>query len=414
MPDAGLSAEVTPGAAYAPPAVDAAREVAPEVAAAEAADADARRQLLRALRDEPTSFTFAQAVRLLTRLRPERAPLGGWADPADEVVRFAVHPSLGFPPSELQALELPPPLLRESGEGGAAPAPDPNAGRPIVPGSTARMQGFAVDRPARMTVNHFGLTGPQGVLPHAYTEHAAARARARDTAFRDFLDLFHHRALSLHYRAWARARFAVAQEARDEDRLHDHLLDLAGFGTEAVRERSPIPASALAFYAGLLGGRVRHADGLARLVGDYFDVPTAVEQFAGAWRRVDAGGQLTLDAPNDAGRLGFGVLGDAAWDAEARVTLRVGPLTRAQFDAFLPGGDAHAALAALVRLYADEQVGVDAQLVLLRGAVGGCTLGAPADAAAPAAGAPPRLGRGSWLTSRPMTRDPDDTVFALC
>ena len=45
-----------------------------------------------------------------------------------------------------------------------------------------------------------------------------------------------------------------------------------------------------------------------------------------------------MGAEDDAGRLGFGVLGDAAWDAQARVRLRLGPLSRAQYDAFLPGG----------------------------------------------------------------------------
>ncbi|GLC25016.1 hypothetical protein rosag_15290 [Roseisolibacter agri] len=385
------------------PAVAAPADADPRAAAAEVdAREDARRAarartaLLRAMRREPTSFAFVQAVRLLTRLRAGRAPVGGWADPADEVARFTAHPSLGFPASEIQALDVP----------------------PSVDDADARDDG----PPARFAVNFFGLTGPQGVLPHVYTEHAAARARARDTAFRDFLDLFHHRALSLYYRAWEQGHYATAHETGREDRLYEHLLDLAGVGLHGLRERLPARDEALAFYAGLLAHRGRPADGLSRLVGDYFDVPAEVEQFVGEWRHVDAGGQCTLGEPRDAGRLGFGVLGDAAWDAQARVRLRLGPLTREQFDAFLPGGHAHASLVALARLYADDQVGVDAQLVLLRDAVDGCTLGAPvarharAGEAAPA-GAPagvPRLGRGSWLASRPMPRDPDDTVLALC
>jgi type VI secretion system protein ImpH len=406
MPDAGVSevGGVSTGpepATYGPavpptPSAPSSDLSVADVPAPEAADATARdaaraerdrARLLRAMRREPTSFAFTQAVRLLSRLRPERAPVGGWADPADEIARFGVHPSLGFPPSEIQALEVP-----ESADG---------AGRDDGP-------------PARFVVNFFGLTGPQGVLPHVYTEHVAARTRARDTAMRDFLDLFHHRALSLYYRAWQQGHFATAHETGRQDRLYEHLLDLAGVGTAGLRERLPAHDEALAFYAGLLATRARPADGLARLVGDYFDVPAEVEQFVGEWRRVDAGGQCTLGEWRDAGRLGFGVLGDAAWDAQARVRLRLGPLTRAQFDAFLPGGEAHAALVSLARLYADDQVGVDAQLVLLRGAVAGCTLGAPATRdSSPPAGTP-RLGRGSWLASRPMPRDPDDTVLTLC
>ena len=54
--------------------------------------------LERALRNEPTAFSFFQAVRLLSRLRPDRAPVGGWADPASETVRFSAarHSRLQF------------------------------------------------------------------------------------------------------------------------------------------------------------------------------------------------------------------------------------------------------------------------------------------------------------------------------
>jgi type VI secretion system protein ImpH len=355
-------------------------DVAPTVTYRPARTPAADTRLERTLREEPTAFSFFQAVRVLSRLRPTRAPVGGWADPASEVVRFSASTSLGFPASEIQTLNLP----DDSGNG--------------------------ADAPARMTVNFLGLTGPQGVLPHVYTEHAAAFARGKDTALRDFLDLFNHRVLSLFYRVWKAHQSAVLQEEGADDRLYDHLLDLAGLGTEGMHGRLPVPDSALAFYAGLLSLRARPADGLARLVGDYFDVPATVEQFVGEWRRVDERGQCTLDADDDAGRLGFGVLGNAAWDTQARVRLRLGPLTRAQYDAFLPGGDAHEALCALARFYAAEQVGVDAQLVLARGEVPPCVLGPPARDGP----APPRLGRGTWLASRPLGRDPDETALRLC
>jgi type VI secretion system protein ImpH len=333
--------------------------------------------LERALRDEPTAFSFFQAVRLMSQLRPTRSPVGGWADPASETVRFAASTSLGFPASEIQSFVL--------SEGDGAP-------------------------PGRMTVNFLGLTGPQGVLPHFYSEHTGTLARAKNTATRDFLDLFNHRVLSLFYRAWKSHRAPVLQEEGAEDRIHDHLLDVAGVGTAGMRGRLPVPDAALAFYAGLLALRVRPADGLARLIGDYFDVAAEVEQFVGEWRRVDEYGQCTMGAEDDAGRLGFGVLGDAAWDAQARVRLRLGPLTRDQYDAFLPGGPAYDALCSLARLYAADEVGVDAQLVLARGEVSACVIGPPSRDGP----APPRLGRGTWLAARPLERDPDETMLRLC
>lgn len=337
------------------------------------AQARAREIIMRALDDSGTGFEFVQAIRLLHRIYPERAAVGHWAHPDTEVARFVVPPVLSFPPSELGSIDL------------------PNEQDPTDT--------------AELAVRFFGLTGTQGVLPHVYTEHASARARSRDTAFRDFLDLFHHRAISLFYRAWERHHTLVPAERGAQDRLLDHLLDLGGFGTAELQERSGLPAATLASYAGLLSMRTRPAIGLAQLVRDHFGIPAAVEQFVGEWHPVSAGGQFDIGSDGDDGRLGFAVVGDAVFDPHARVRLRVGPLTRAQFDAFLPGGSAHDRLAALARTYADAQVGIDVQLVLARTAVPQCALNDPDT---------PKLGFGTWLQSRPMTRDPDDVTLALC
>ena len=332
----------------------------------------AREILARVLEESGTGFEFVQALRVLHRLYPDKAAVGEWAHPDTEVARFNVLPSLAFPPSELSSIELP-----KDGDTRNAP---------------------------KVEIRFFGLTGSQGVLPHVYTEHASARARARDTAFRDFLDLFHHRAISLFYRAWERHHPIAAAERGAEDRLLAHLLDLGGFGTNAVREATGLPAETLARYAGLFALRTRPAIGLAQIISDYFGVRVEVQQFVGEWRTLDDGGQFNVGQDGDDSRLGFAVVGDAVYDPHARVRLRVGPLTRTQFDAFLPGGEAHERLSALARAYADEQVGVDIQLVLERTEVPGLKLSDPSAT---------RLGFGTWLQSKPMSRDPDDVTLAL-
>jgi type VI secretion system protein ImpH len=349
-----------------------------------------RTALAGALATDGTTFEFVQAMRLLMRLYPKRAAIGGWDDPAREVVRLAVPPSLAFPPSEIARLDLPP---------GAVDAPD---------ASTAT-------QPARMSVRFLGLTGPQGVLPHLYTEHAATRTRAKDTAFRDFLDLFHHRALSLFYRAWERYRTTVTAERGGEDRLRAHLLDFVGVGTSGVQRASAVDMDTLAFFSGLFALRSRPALGLAQLVGSAFEVPASVEQFVGQWQSLRHGGQLNVGSETDDGQLGFGVVGDAVFDPMARVRLRLGPLTRAQFDSFLPGGSSHARLRELARLYVDDQVGVEVQLVLARAHVPATQLGVATagDASAPAS-TPPTLGFGSWLRARPRRDDADDVRLTLC
>jgi type VI secretion system protein ImpH len=336
------------------------------------APASPREAIATALEHAPGEFSFAQVIRLLQRLHPERARLGGWADPQREVARLGVPPSLSFPGTEVSQVRLP-----EEGE--------------------------AV--PPRVAARFLGLTGVQGVLPHDYTVWVAQRARQRDTAPRDFLDLFQHRLLSLYHRTWEKHRPVLAAERGDDDHQLAHLLDLAGVGTPGLAEASGLPRELLGFYAGLLAHRSRPALGLAQLVGDYFGVPASVEQFVGEWRSVAGSGQLRLGETGDDGRLGRAVVGDAVYDPQGRVRLRVGPLTRRQFDALLPDGADHDRLRALVRVYVEDGIGVDAQLVLARDEGPATALGH--------AGAP-TLGRGSWLLRRAPTRDPDDVCIPLC
>ena len=357
-----------------------------------------RERLAQALESSGGGFEFTQAMRLLMRMYPERAAIGGWDDPAREVVRLSVPPSLSFPPAELAFVELPAPALPASG----AQASPNTAQTGVWASARARV---AAGGQARVGVRFLSLTGPQGVLPHLYTEQASARTRARDTAFRDFLDLFHHRALSLFYRAWERSHPTVASERGAQDSVHWHLLDLVGAGTEEVRARSVLPPNTLAYYASLFSMQARPAVGMAQLVADYFRIPAQIDQFVGEWQTIRSGGQLCVGDDGLDGQLGSAVVGDAIFDPMSRVRLKLGPLSRAQFDAFLPGGREHEKLRQLARFYADDQVGVDAQLILARAEIPNAQLSTE--------GAP-RLGFGTWLRSRPPQRDADDVQFRLC
>ena len=198
-----------------------------------------------ALRSDPYGFEFFQAVRLLERLAPERARVGGFDDPEQEIARFGVTSSLAFPASEIQELQF--------DDAGAA----------------------------RIRVNFMGLTGPLGVLPHPYSVLVLERLRAHDTALADFLDLFHHRLISLLYRAWRKYRFAAAQEDGTTDQLRQRLLELIGLGLEGYRNRMPFPDEVLLYRAGLLAPQPRGAAALAQLLQDYFRVGVDVEQFVG-------------------------------------------------------------------------------------------------------------------------------------
>jgi type VI secretion system protein ImpH len=327
--------------------------------------------LERALLEDPNSFEFFTAVRQLERIRPGRSTVGGHADPADEVVRFCVNNALAFPASEIQA-------LTES-EG----------------------------QPARMLVNFMGLTGPMGVLPYVYTQITHERALAKDTALAAFLDLFHHRLISLFFVAWEKHRFNRRYERDGSDPLTEHLLDLGGLGLEHDQRLADVKAQSLAGYAGLLGPEPRGAVALEQLLSDYFGVPVSVEQFLGGWYGVHAQDQCALDEETISSQLGFGSLvGDEVWDPQARVRVRIGPLSREQLEAFLPTGHAHRDLCQLVRLFAHEQFEFEAQLVLQKDDVPGVELGDPDDSGE-------RLGWSTWIRTAPRQQHADQTILRL-
>jgi type VI secretion system protein ImpH len=97
------------------------------------------------------------------------------------------------------------------------------------------------------------------------------------------------------------------------------------------------------------------------------------------------------------------VAGDEIWDQQARVRVRLGPLTREQFDSFLPTGSAHEPLQAIVRFFSHAQFDFEAQLVLDRDEVPGLVLG---DADRP-------LGWTTWIRTRPGAGDADETILTL-
>jgi type VI secretion system protein ImpH len=341
---------------------------------------EVRGELSRQLFDEPYLFEFFQAVRLLEAMYPNRAPIGEFGEPLNEVVRFQTTSGVGFPASQIQRLE--------AGEDG---------------------------EPAQMTVNFLGLTGPQGILPLEYSLYAANRARSGDRAMLEFFSLFDHRMISLFYRAWARSRADIALQttigddeplAERRDWITRHLLDLAGLGNPAVRGRLPFDDAALLHYAGLLALPSRPAAALEQLLSDYFDVPVEVEQFIGAWYPLGTTSQSALGEGGMRVSLGEGaVAGDEVWDQQSRARIRIGPLARSAYDAFLPGGESHDALRALTRFFGNDQFDFEVQLVLARDDAPPLQLGAD--------DAPIMLGWVTWLRNAPLDRDPDDAIFAL-
>lgn len=321
---------------------------------------------------EPYSFEFVQAIRLLQQFYPNRNPVGLFTSPDSEVVRFGVRAVLTFPASEIQEIEEQP------------------------------------GKPPLMRVNFMGPVGPLGVLPLYYTELVADRLRVRDRVLRDFLDIFHHRMVSLFYRAWQKYRFLVAYEQGQGDAFSQYLLDIIGLGTKGLQRRQNISDLSFVYYAGLLAQQPRSAEALELILRDYFKVPVIVEQFLGAWYQLDEASQCNLEDGFDASQqLGFGaVVGDEIWDPQSRVRIVLGPLTLKRYLDFLPSGAAFQPLKSLVRFFAGDEFDFEVQLLLKREETPGLQLGASGDET-------PQLGWVSWSKTREMEYNPSETILQL-
>jgi type VI secretion system protein ImpH len=324
------------------------------------------------LHEDACSFEFFQAVTLLQRLHSDRQPVGRFSKPEDEAVHFRTNNTLAFPASQIQEIEYPENL------------------------------------PPQMLVNFMGLTGPMGVLPYCYTELILERARAKDRTLPAFLDIFNHRMISFFYRAWEKHRFPVTYYLGDEDLFTHHLLDLIGLGTPGLQDRQAVPDHALLHFTGLLGMQTRSAAALEAILSDYFQVPVEVEQFSGAWYRLDPATQTCMEEDdNDSQQLGGGaVVGDEIWDQRSRVRVKLGPLTLAQYRDFLPEGAAFEPLRALTKFFCNDEFDFEVQLMLAREEAPRCEVGFEGAAA-------PRLGWVTWLKSAPLDRDPGDTILNL-
>ncbi len=330
-----------------------------------------REDIARVLEEHAPGMGLLQAMRLLEKLHPDRSPVGEDSAPADEVVRFSVRPALAFAPGDVHTLER-----RD-------------------------------DEPDQLVVNLFGLIGPDGVLPHFYTKLVADQERAKNPALRDFLDMFQHRMLSLLVRALRKTSPPAAREhgGPGGDRLHLHLLDLLGLPPVQV-DATRIGPGDVAAFAALPGPQRRSAFGLELMVEGVFGVPAEVESFVGGWIRLSDEDLCELGSDEPSTRLGWGaVVGDEFWDPHARVRVRIGPLDRATFDEFLPNGAYHEKLRDLCRFFVHDQFIVEACLVLERDDVPPCVVSDDRDG--------PSLGWSTWLRTRPMDRDPDETLLTL-
>ena len=365
--------------------------------------------LIQQIFRDPRRTDFFLLVRVLQSLFKEPPKSGGEAglyprvgeaaSPSREPVRFGQPPFLHFAPTAVESMQW-----RTAPASGPCPLPgipgDPRkdlAGAPpgSVPGARVKVMEM-----------FFGLFGPNGPLPLHITEYAMIRWRHhKDPVLMEFADLFHHRMVSYFFRAWAEARMEVDfDRGLAASRFGTYVGSLMGLGHESVRGRDSIPDVAKLHYVGHLGRQVRNADGLAAIIGDYFQVKAEVLTFQGRWIELPPECRCRLGASPSSGELGrTALLGTRTWDSQTTIRIRLGPMGLTDLERFLPGRVSFDRLRDWIRFYCNQPFFWDAQIVLLKKEIPPLKLGESG-----------RLGWTSWLTTKLLAEDaadPDDLVL---
>jgi type VI secretion system protein ImpH len=326
---------------------------------------------------------FLPLLLALDRLTPGALDVGGEVSPDAEQLRFRHDPALAFSASDVtSAVERTLP-------------PDPSD---FTDRERSRWE---------IVTTFLGLTGAVTPLPVHLAEEVAQGA-ADDPRSRDFLDLFHHRALSLLARgllaqdpaAMSRTDAAdpwslrlAAWLGRDGDGPGTALGE-GGGAQEAGRSS---PRWGVLRAAALLSERALTAAALEAILNDALadalpaGARVAVEQFVAQWGPIPEADRTRLGAA--ATVLGESVvLGRSVLDAGSRIAAVVGPLDRGGYlrlsSTREPVARLRAALAAATR----GELTCDVVLLLAPGAAPGARLAR--DGA--------RLGVDAWLGSQPV------------
>ena len=298
-------------------------------------------------------FSFSQVMRVarmhLAAGGTEHLPEVPW----QERVRVRPVLSLGFPAAEVARVER--------AEGGAE---------------------------LLVSATFLGLYGSASPLPTHYAEDLLAEAAADASASREFLDLLHQRLYHLYFQCWSKYRLLiqVAEEKAPQDL--ERLFCLLGLGEKELRDSIP-GATALIRYLGLFA-QPRSALGLQTLLRAALEVRDLEVQQCVLRRLAVPGDQRSrLGGANVT--LGFdAILGSEMPDPMGKFRIHLGPLSKAQFDSFLPGTANYQKLARLVRFYITDPYFYDLKLVLAAGELQPMRLGD---------GDGPRLGWNSWCFS---------------
>ncbi|MFJ3458560.1 type VI secretion system baseplate subunit TssG [Scandinavium goeteborgense] len=209
-----------------------------------------------------------------------------------------------------------------------------------------------------------GVWGAQGAMPLHMTEQAYARAELHDTTLTDFLDIFHHRALTQFYRAWHVSQDTASLDRMDDQRFAFYIGSLVGLDPRKL-DNTPLPVHARLASSAHLIREARNPEGVLGALHYYFGIPVNIEEFSPQWLLLDKNAQSIFGQEESALLLGDGgILGDMVLDRQHKFRLVLGPLTLEQYMSFSLWGQDLPVLREWVRNFIGYEYAWDVKLVL--------------------------------------------------
>ena len=287
------------------------------------------------LESEGQRFDFFRVVQILQRMAPSAVPVGELGPPTSEAIRFVHDPSLAFSPSDVAKVE------------------------PRV------VNKFNGHQYARVMTTFLGLFGAASPLASFVSEEVIRAEQNDEPQLRAFYDLFHHRAISLFFRAWKKYRFPAGFRTDASDAFSRRALAFVGVDIAgAIPQRGLPPGDLLPLAALLSGSRTRPSRTLLIVMERLLPgIAVKIDMFVARRVMLDESQRVLLGKQNSELNLNF-TIGRSVLDRSGSFRLVVGPVSYDMFEAFVPGGRHHKRLVQIVDQFSGGILEAELELLL--------------------------------------------------
>ena len=287
-------------------------------------------RLIAQLGDRLPYINFYRFCQLLEQSQPDKPVIGSTWQVKHEPVRFRPHPGMGFPAAEIK---------------GAEASEHPHL-------------------PPTIRITFSGLYGVESPLPTHYIDDITQRREGYEAAA-DFLDIFNHRLIAQYYRIWRKYSWPASFEAGGKDQTSQYLLGLAGLGIDGCTDSIAAPASRFLALLPVMLLPGRTAEGMVSLVR-LLAPGTQAKIWHHDKRRVPLKKPLTMSVREPVKLTNRPVMGNYATDVNSQVLMVLTTTDPEEVQGWLPGGELHSDLMALLHVYLGSRLDVRLQLCVDR------------------------------------------------